>query len=241
MLAYADCIALNSGKYAGGVAIGMPTANVLISNLSCRTPMSIGSGISGGIENVTITGVHSELGRGCGERGGMCPNWKNVAIKIKSSRGRGGHVKNVTFERILVSGGDLALQINLWMGCQNYSAAAWANCTAKQRPTSAALTPSVRDVTFRDITNAAGAPPSRVGWLECLPDSPCSGISIEGVQMAAVSSGWACKFVSGVAQGSAPDPTRCLHAAILSLVTKVDADPRSSEMNVPSPLEITHP
>jgi polygalacturonase len=207
-----DCIALNSGKYGGGVAIGMPTANVLIQNLTCRTPMSIGSGISGGIENVTIKGVRSILGRGCGEHGGMCPAWKNIAVKIKSSRGRGGYVRNITFEDIVVSGGDLVLQINLFMGCQNFSAAAWANCTAKQHPTTPALTPNVHGVTFRSITSTLTAPPARAGWFACLPDSPCTGIAIDGVNLAAASDGWACEHVSGVTHNTTPDPASCFEA-----------------------------
>ena len=192
-----DCVALNAGKYKGGVDIGLPTRNVFISNLTCHTPISFGSGISGGIENVTITNSRSILSTANKFSLDM-PPWFNTAFILKSSRGRGGHIRGVHVTDHRVEGADLLFKANLYYACQNSSDAAFAKCAAQQNRTTAALTPSVSDVKFERITSVSGESNKtlfRIGWLECLPESPCTNITISDVRIEEYQHGWSCSHV----------------------------------------------
>lgn len=88
-----DCITLKSGKDEEGRRIGRPTENVTISNcvmLRGHGGVVIGSEMSGGVRDVTVTG--------CVFRG------TDTGIRIKSARGRGGVVENITVSNIAMHG-----------------------------------------------------------------------------------------------------------------------------------------
>lgn len=92
-----DGIAIKSGWDQYGIAYSRPSTNILIRNLVVQSMVSagisIGSEMSGGVSNVTIENVLAWNSR----RG----------MRIKTSPGRGGYVrhityKNITFENIQV-------------------------------------------------------------------------------------------------------------------------------------------
>ena len=86
----------------------------------------------------------------------------NLAVRIKTMRGRGGGVEDVLYE-------------NMWGECNSgiqltlhYGSAA---------PTNNSATPEMRDITLKDIAVKAGS------YLTCdgLPESMISGISFDNV------------------------------------------------------------
>ena len=82
-----DCIAIKSGKNQQGVDIGIPCENITVSKctmLGGSACVALGSEISGGIRNVVIEDcVFKNMHR---------------AFDIKTRKGRGGIVENVTFK-----------------------------------------------------------------------------------------------------------------------------------------------
>jgi polygalacturonase len=76
-----DCVAIKSGMNEAGIQFGRPSAHILIERLRCvRTPISIGSEMSGGVHNVTVRGVLAA-----------------ESLYIKTAVGRGGYVRDVTY------------------------------------------------------------------------------------------------------------------------------------------------
>ncbi len=98
-----DCIAIKSGKNPEGNIINKPTKNVYI--FDCRAisgaGIAIGSEISGGIENVKIWDCDFTC----------C----SAGIKVKTTKKRGGYVKNLRFTDSAVCG----IQINTDYKCND--------------------------------------------------------------------------------------------------------------------------
>lgn len=86
-----DCIVIKSGINEDGRKYNIPTQNVMISN--CRMfhghgAVVIGSEMSGGVKNVVVTNcIFNGTGRG---------------VRVKSTRGRGGYVKNLLVTNIVM-------------------------------------------------------------------------------------------------------------------------------------------
>jgi polygalacturonase len=85
-----DCITLKSGKDEEGRLKAAPTENVTITN--CVTykghaAVAIGSEMSGGVRNVTASNI-------------VCVG-TDRAVRIKSTRGRGGVVENIRFSNFV--------------------------------------------------------------------------------------------------------------------------------------------
>ena len=100
-------VAIKSGWNCYGVAVGVPSTNIVIRNLTVVSPTSagvcIGSEMSGGVSNVHVS---SSTFRNCG-----------TGIRIKSGRPRGGYVKNITYRDIEVIGSNsAAIMINAFYG-----------------------------------------------------------------------------------------------------------------------------
>ncbi|KAH6758642.1 Pectin lyase-like superfamily protein, partial [Perilla frutescens var. frutescens] len=85
-----DGIAIKSGWDQYGIAYGRPSANILIRNVIVRSMISagvsIGSEMSGGVENVTVENL-------------LVWNSKR-GIRIKTSAGRGGFVQNINYRNL---------------------------------------------------------------------------------------------------------------------------------------------
>eukprot|EP01052_Picozoa_sp_SAG31_P020113 SAG31_NODE_1498_length_8095_cov_9.582541_4_plen_192_part_00 len=88
--------AIKSGLNAAGIAVGLPSANISIRNITThgRGGIAIGSEMSGGVKNVTISNV-----RLLGQRG----------VHMKTTRGRGGYIENITMVNVTAPAG-----IQLW-------------------------------------------------------------------------------------------------------------------------------
>lgn len=99
-----DCIAIKSGIDLDGRNYNIPTKNLSITGCifsSRHAAIAIGSEMSGGVENVLIADC-------------IIPQANN-GINVKSRRGRGGYVRNVTFRNILMNDiKNTALTVNMF-------------------------------------------------------------------------------------------------------------------------------
>jgi polygalacturonase len=98
-----DCIVLKSGIDAQGRAFGRPCKNIFIRDCTMKSghgAIVIGSEMSGGIENVMVSNcIFMGTGRG---------------IRIKTKRGRGGYIRNISVSNILMQDiEDQAIVINM--------------------------------------------------------------------------------------------------------------------------------
>lgn len=98
-----DGVVLKSGKDGWGRAVGRPTSNVWIENTVAHSfvgsAFAIGSEMSGGVHNVTVTGFRTEA--------------TELALSIKTERGRGGVVSGITFKNVtIVNTGCPAIQLS---------------------------------------------------------------------------------------------------------------------------------
>eukprot|EP01084_Bolivina_argentea_P263200 445378_1 len=86
-----DCVAINAGKDEDGRAVGIPSNNLTIIDMSFGNGhgISIGSGMSGNVTNVLFANVIMK-----GTKAGP---------RIKSQRGRGGMVSNVIYRNITMT------------------------------------------------------------------------------------------------------------------------------------------
>jgi polygalacturonase len=186
-----DAIAIKSGKDQYGRDFGRPSYNILVEGgrVGPGSGIDIGSEMSGGVYNIFVKGVTF--------------NSSLFATRIKSGRGRGGYVRNVTFE-------DLTLHmVPSGVVITTKYANPDNNITRPRDET----TPHISDITYRRITGTV----ANAGIFRCLPEAPCTGITLEDINLTAPSLGgidrdkvvildFACAFVSGnVGDAVVPD------------------------------------
>jgi polygalacturonase len=84
-----DCIAVKSGLDQTGIDYGVPCENVLFERVNCTgNAITIGSEVSGGVNNVTFRNVTVALG-------------SFYACELKTSPARGGFISNILYENVL--------------------------------------------------------------------------------------------------------------------------------------------
>ena len=98
-----DCVAIKAGwapwaTWHRGVRSGysVPTENITVREMTCATPsgcIAIGSEMSGGVENVTATNITC-----------ITAGW---GLNVKSALGRGGYIRNVTFQYVIFGPGKI--------------------------------------------------------------------------------------------------------------------------------------
>lgn len=161
-----DCIAIKAGRDWSGRMVNISTQNVLAErNYFLKGHgVSIGSETSGMVRNITIR--DSVL------------DGTNLAVRLKTSRGRGGGIEDVLYSNL--SGSTSAgIQINTHYGTSP--------------PTNVSATPVVRRITIRDVSVHAGSFMNCVGALSrtvaldtsspcVLPPKWCPGLASRGTQ-----------------------------------------------------------
>lgn len=152
-----DCIAINSGLNEDGWRVKRPCENILIRNCSMtggHGAVVIGSAISGDVRHVYAhnCSIHSTM----------------QGLRLKSMRGRGGTVEDITFEDIKIHDvSNEAIQVNMFY---EYS-------TVMPRSKKPSL---FRDIHFRRIYGTG----SQTGiMLKGLPEQKLDHITLEEVQL----------------------------------------------------------
>ncbi|KNC74132.1 hypothetical protein SARC_13311 [Sphaeroforma arctica JP610] len=171
-----DCIAIKSGRDAAARRIGKPTQNVLVEDMAfgqCHG-LTIGSEMSGGVQNVTI-------------RNSVSTNSKRgyPLIRIKTRQGRGSYVRDVTFSNITADFATYLMRVDMFYPPQ----------PARGKY------PIISDITVKDITlqRAFG-----VWLFECLDTAPCRNFHLEGNSVTTFDKGFYGKNVYGTATNNEP-------------------------------------
>jgi len=149
-----DCIAIKSGLNEDGIAVGKPTRNVVVRDITTTIGhggVAIGSEASGGVSNVYVT--RSSIA-GVGQ-----------PIRVKTLPGRGGTLASLWFADSLTLGWTVtAVELNAQYG---------ASTIPPHDPT---LLPTLAGVTFRGVTGTGAGPVySIVG--------PLSGLAFDTVTL----------------------------------------------------------
>ena len=155
-----DNVAIKSGLVERGDP-DIPSSDIVIRDCTFRAGhgLSIGSETAGGIRNVTVERVTFT-----GTRQG---------IRIKSARGRGNDIGNLTYRDITMNGVETPIEItNYYTGM------------VKDDPGQAVTehTPKFHDITIENLT-AVGA--KRAAVIMGLPESPIRNLILKNVRIAA--------------------------------------------------------
>jgi polygalacturonase len=160
-----DCIALKAGAGEQGYREARPTAGVRISG--CRFNAGhggivMGSETAGSIRDVTVTDCAF--------------NGTDRGVRIKSRRGRGGTLENLSFSRLKMKGVLCPISINLYYSSGSKRSEA-AHLFSLDKENIDELTPRLRNIHFSQIT----AVDCRVsaGFIVGLPEAPIDNITIE--------------------------------------------------------------
>jgi polygalacturonase len=132
-----DIIAVKSGLNEVGIAVNRPNHNLVMRDIKSTAghALSIGSEMSGGIDNLLVTSS------------GTTPNalsGMQYLLRIKTLAGRGGTIQNIFLEN--TSGSTSA---NAVLITTNYGSSTIA-------PNDPSLLPTVKNVTFQNVTGSGG-------------------------------------------------------------------------------------
>jgi hypothetical protein len=178
-----DAIAIKSGKDEWGRAFNRPSHDIVVEGgfIGPSSGIDLGSEMSGGVYNVLISNVyfHHTL----------------FAVRIKSGRGRGGYVRNVTHSDLVLDEVPMGIAINMHYAHET-------NITSPLADT----TPHLYDLVYRRISGTA----ANAGLLACLPEAPCRGVVLEDINIVARVGAFECFHVSGVTRGTVVPHMRCL-------------------------------
>ncbi|XP_065858341.1 probable polygalacturonase [Euphorbia lathyris] len=184
-----DCVAVKSGWDEYGIAFGMPTEQLVIRRLTCISPTSaaiaLGSEMSGGIRDVRaedITAINTESG-----------------VRIKTSVGRGGYVKDIYVQRMVMH----TMKWVFWM-TGNYGSHPDNNYDPKAIPVIDNI--NYRDIVAENVTMAAK--------LEGISGDPFTKICISNVTIGLAEKAkklqWNCTDIGGISSGVTPPPCSLL-------------------------------
>jgi polygalacturonase len=176
-----DGVAIKSGMDWCGRTYGRPSSDVLVEhNVFYGTNgVAIGSEMSGSVHGVTVRRNRFVL--------------SGHAAYIKSARGRGGVVSNVTFED------------NKFEGV--VSEAIYVTMDYSSRPpTNRSATPVFTDLRFVGENGTAAI----AGSLDCLPESPCTDLTLLDVDIWSAL-GFSCADAHGSYKNVFPEPS-CLRS-----------------------------
>ncbi len=148
--------------------------------------ISVGSEMSAGVRNVTFRDI-TVLGgqpQGIHERG----------INIKTQRGRGGIVEDITYTNITIHNAEEAIRITCY-----YSGSHEGNAT------NATATPQLRNININNIVSNGATN----GWtLDGLPESYIRNVSFSNIQLVNTKNLFKeCEYISGT----------CLHSTVLPM------------------------
>jgi polygalacturonase len=157
-----DGICLKSGSGADGLRSNKPTRDVLVRNCTVQNGhggIVIGSETAGGLFNVTAEDcVFTGTDRG---------------IRIKTRRGRGGHIHDLTFRNLTMENNLCPLAINMFYRCG--ASLADGFFSPEVLPVNDA-TPTIKNITVSGI-HAAGCKAS-AGFIAGLPEAPIENLVI---------------------------------------------------------------
>ena len=161
-----DCIAIKSGKNAEGARIGRPCEDITIADCVMEgghSAVSIGSEMSGGVRRVTV--------RNC-----QIARQSHGGIRLKTRRGRGGYIEDVTVSDCTVTGSRSVVRVDM-----QYV----HNAGADPIPGEAGI-PRLRRIA---LVNLSGTDNKFGLEMLGLAESPLVGLRLENVKVSAAAAG----------------------------------------------------
>ena len=148
--------------------------------------INIGSEMSGGVYNVLVRGVSF--------KGAL------YSTRIKSARGRGSFVRNITFEDLTLTDNVMGPSINMYYADGD-----------PLSPTDPG-TPHISDITYGQHKGSA----LTGGVFLCLEEAPCTGIILDEFNISARVGGLECLYAYGKSVGDVTIPESCLKDSLLT-------------------------
>jgi hypothetical protein len=213
-----DAVAIKSGMDLAGRAFNRPSKNMLFRNCTFASKhVAMGSEESGGISNITIQdcvlGVSDSTPGTPSSTATTKSSASRPGIHLKSERGRGGYIRNITFERLT------------FVGTMSQPFEISTFYTDARNATNATATPHFANITLRDIIVPSVTGSTKEGWagsLVGLPEAPIAGLYLHNVTVRSAlhdlngqarrkaASAWRCSDVIGAATDVTPPlPTGC--------------------------------
>ena len=157
-----DHVTILAGAGQAGRDFGMPSRNITVADNRLGTGMglSIGSSVSGGVEDVLYT--RNRMNETAGQWG--------LGIHVKTKTDNGGYIRNVAFvdnhfETAGMPGGALEIECGYQSGAP--TGCNRTSCT------------EIRDIVFRNLSfQRAGG----TGGVTCFPARPCQNITFDNVR-----------------------------------------------------------
>lgn len=185
-----DAVAIKSGIDFAGRHFGVPSENMMFrNNHFANRHIAIGSEESGGVRNVTF------LNNILGEDGVS----SSAGIHIKAERGRGGYIRDVTFNGLEILG-EVSTPLEVSM-----------HYTDDRNKTNATATPTFSDITIQNVViNGAVDKEGWAGNFVGLPEAKMTGLRLGNVTVRlahrkqSAKAPWTCVDVAGGAVDVVP-------------------------------------
>lgn len=174
---------MKSGWDQYGISMARPSVNITIRRVSGTTPtcsgIGIGSEMSGGIRNVLVEDLYVRD--------------SSSGIRIKTDKGRGGYITNITIRNILME--RVKVPIRFSRGADDHPDEKW----------DPKALPKVRGIS---ISNVISMDSRKAPLLEGIEGAPFEDICMRNVSVLGLSPSvsWNCEFVSGISDGVSPMP-----------------------------------
>ncbi|KAG7577535.1 Glycoside hydrolase family 28 [Arabidopsis thaliana x Arabidopsis arenosa] len=176
-----DAVSLKSGWDQYGIHYGRPTTAVHIRNLSLKSPtgagISFGSEMSGGISDVTVERLNIQS--------------SHVGVAFRTTRGRGGYIRNITISDVDLTSVDTAIVVNGHTG---------------SHPDDKFDRDALPVVTHIVLRNFTGVDIGLAGNLTGIGESPFTSICLADIHLQTHSDSWICSNVSGFSDDVSPEP-----------------------------------
>jgi polygalacturonase len=187
-----DAIAVKSGFNWWGRTFGRPSRNITFRQMNIGTGhgISIGSEMSAGVYDILFENI-------------FC-NGTSTGPRIKSERGRGGLVANITYRNITLHNVESGWQVTEYY-------------IDPPPPTNASATPSFNNITLENII-ATGS--MHVGsYFDGIPESIITNVTVRNVDLRAAQTTGICNYTNGVCDGYVlPDCPKCFNKSISTFV-----------------------
>lgn len=175
---------LKSGWDQYGIACGKPTSSVHIRNVNLQSSsgagLAFGNEMSGGISDITAEQLHIHNSR--------------IGIELKTTRGRGGYMKDIFISDAELENIDLAISMTGYSGFH------------PEDKYDASALPAVGSIAFE---NLIGANVNVAGNFSGIVDSPFTTICLSNVTFSVhsrPSPPWFCSNVMGFSEEVFPEP-----------------------------------
>ncbi|KAI3687727.1 hypothetical protein L1987_81429 [Smallanthus sonchifolius] len=178
-----DLVAVKSGWDQYGTSMARPSSNIIIRRVSGTTPtcsgVGIGSEMSGGISNILVENLHIRNSA--------------AGIRIKTDKGRGGYIVNITITNITMEKVKVPLRFS--RGADDHPDNRW----------DPKALPKIKGIF---ISNVVSFDTRKAPMLLGMEGAPFEGICMKNVSLFGLpaTARWNCEHISGFVNGVLPAP-----------------------------------